>query len=836
MQASQMIRKILLFIAAVCFGWSVQAATTLVDVADEATVDIVASGYNGHTGGTDWTPATAATCLRFGKDVTVVLDPSVAKDGVFELFTNIYATNGSFIVEATGIDTIHWVGGVQTSGRVLVKGARRIHFGDLKTFSTGLNTRGKSGFSYFNTDVVFENGEAEGLVFTNGVTCAKMPTSCDWSIAAQTRFAVDGDGLLGGGADTFTLEDYDITLMSAQGIDAGRIVVGEDCTLEVFQCKRTEFQASKGTWSWAGTGNQHLTNDLEFAEGSMFYLCGGQANLHLDGTLSGTSTFALAYTAGEGKGIVNFNKSVQLDGTVVFRKTGAATQTSSILKFKKGSGPYSFGDVSVEAGAANGVLTGEPATVVSVNSVSDELDVEGVQLQIRSSAAAGAVVNLKGEGPWTVSGPEDAAAALNLVPETEGCTVNLGGKLSLGDLGSAFAVLNLLEGAELSGTSFAATTVITGKGKVVHGGNSWKDKIYLWTDGSKVDSIVPVREVFNTTRTEKPVARITGSTTDYDIVYEWKDCRAGAQYGIRSLRCANENEYNTLSANPVPTYPFFVSNVNVSATAKAPGYMSFAGSQATSRNAALVKYDEQSATWKADFVRTPYAIVVFGSQQGGGAGILGTSDRSLGRTYSKTLEEASNPMFTVKNYAVYADGEAVADSTVTGLNGGWQILSIDTENNKVSGLGCERLTGSYAASSDNRGYSNYAEVMLFSEAPTELERKVIEELLAEKWGLPCAHSGTVESVALNVTVGGTASSVPLVECAADDIPRAFTLNVSVPQDFKRDVRYPIVRCADTDTVALGTVAGKSMQGLTIIREGGVAYLYAPKIGLVITVK
>ena len=820
MQASQMIRKILLLIAAVCFGWSVQAATTLVDVADEATVDIVASGYNGYTGGTDWTPATAKTCLRFGKDVTVVLDSTAAKDGVFELFTNIYATNGNFTVEATGIDTVHWVGGVQTSGRVLVKGARRIHFGDLKTFSTGLNTRGKNGFSYFNTDVVFENGEAEGLVFTNGVTCAKTPTSCNWSIASQTRFAVDGDGLLGGGADTFTLEDYDITLMSAQGIDAGKIVVGEDCTLEVIQCSRTKFQVDKGTWNWAGSGGQHLTNDFEFAEGSTFYLFGGQGDLHLDGALSGTTTFGLSFTAGAGKGIANFNKSVQLDGTVVFRKTSAKTPTSSILKFKKNAGPYSFGDVSVEAEAENGVLTGDPSTVVSVNSVSGELDVEGIQLQIRSSAAAGAVVNLKGEGPWTVSGPEDAAAALNLVPETEGRTVNLGGKLSLGDLGSAFAVLNLLEGAELSGTSFDAATVITGKGKVVHGGSSWKDKIEFWADANSGS------ECFQTVRDFAP--GVDPAKIPADRIIWWKDCRADKRtgddaYGLAMTRFASS------SASSIDNYPnMYPSLVENGINGKSYVKLSNGGQCRLGLTLLSATIADNFSTYQK--VKPAYAIVVTRNcSSTTGSAVLSSVKGVLaasGKGYNANI-------FTNELVEVYRGGEKLADPTSTTWgNSIWGIYSFTTAKAQVNGL----ATLDKPNDSSQGGGFDYAEVMLFSEAPTELERKVIEEQLAEKWGLPCAHSGTVESVALCVVVGGAVSSVPLVEYAADDIPRAFTLNVNVPQDFKRDVRYPIVRCADTDTVVLGTVTGKSMQGLTVIREGGIAYLYAPKIGFVITVK
>ena len=798
-------------------------SATIVDLADGTTVDIVASGYNGHTEGTATSASVAGHALRFGKDVTVKLDYAAAVNGMFTLYANLYATNGSFTVDATGIDVIHWVGGVQTSGKVIVKGAKEVRFGENEKITS---PNGKTNFSYFNTDVEFENEAATGLVFTNAVTCAKLPTSCDWSITPGMRFAVDANGLLGNGEASFALTDYDITLIATKGIAAGRVEVPDRRTLEVRQCSRTSFNASSGRWTWGGNGGQHVTNDLVFAAGSVFYVDGAQPNLYFDGDISGETTFTA--NIGNLPGTIHFTSSVSLAGTVSL--SGNSSFNLS------GSGPFSFGTVSLSR-AVERTITGEAGCVLSISALTDNSLIGiGPSLDFRLGAVGtGATINLLGEGPWTVQGPA-SGEAVNLdgvlAPASTGA-ISLGGLLKLGDLGATFSAVTLLDGAVLTGTTFDPTVTISGAGRVVCGGRSWKEKIYFWGDAQQASSIVRLDEHWDLSGSTRSsaTAKIVSGGTDYPLIWEWGDCRgSSAGYAIRSLRCSTFSEYDTMTSDPRPTYPFYASNVVVGGSSA--GYVSFAGSIPGSRQARLVKLNGSGTSWAACDQITEYAILVFGSQQGGGAGLLGSANAKLARTYSKTAAAASNPIFTNMNYTVFLDGRAVEDSTVTGLNGGWQIVSVDTDGKSVQGLGFDRCAGDYAAYGTSRGYSNYAEIMLFTEAPTELERKVAEEYLAAKWGLTCAHSDTREAVSLTLGVSGVTASA-LVECSDDDIPRAFTVNLDFGSGTVRGARYPILKCPAGDTYALGTVTGArcaSDVALEYESETGTLYAVIPATG------
>lgn len=139
-----------------------------------------------------------------------------------------------------------------------------------------------------------------------------------------------------------------------------------------------------------------------------------------------------------------------------------------------------------------------------------------------------------------------------------------------------------------------------------------------------------------------------------------------------------------------------------------------------------------------DFDMKPRAaILVYGSQQGGGGALLGGNANFLrgGEAGKHTKDDpilASNPC----GARVWVDGEAV-DPTTTGLSGGWQIIVFDfgSQTNRFSGLGYGKMNAE-----DNGGQA-YAEVMLFDRALTDAQRRQIEWHLATKWGLADQYRG-----------------------------------------------------------------------------------------------
>ena len=129
--------------------------------------------------------------------------------------------------------------------------------------------------------------------------------------------------------------------------------------------------------------------------------------------------------------------------------------------------------------------------------------------------------------------------------------------------------------------------------------------------------------------------------------------------------------------------------------------------------------------------------------------------------------------------------------------------------------------------------------MLFKTAPTELERKVAEEYLAEKWGLPCAHSDTRDAVSLLLGLSGAPSGSALVEYPADDIPRAFTINLDFGAGTVRGAMYPLVKCTSGDTFTLGTVTGsRRAEDISLVydAETGTVFARIAETGLMLLIK
>ena len=777
-------RKTYMAVAVVSMFLPTAYSTTIVDIADEATVDIVASGYNGHSGGTESEVSVAAHALRFGKDVTITLDASAAVNGVFTLYANLYATNGSFTVDATGIDVIHWVGGVQTSGKVFVKGAKEVHFGEKEKLSS---PNGKISFSYFNTDVEFENEAATGLVFTNAVTCAKLPTSCSWSITPGMRVAVAANGLLGGGAATFTLADYDITLISTKGIAAGTIIVPSGRTLEVRQCAWVPFNTSgsnAGRWTWSGGANQHVTNNLQFASGSVFYVDGGQPDIYFDGDISGETT--LTASIGNAPGTIHFTAAVSLAGSVALNNN-----TSFNLS---GAGPFSFGTVSSASKVRE--ITGADGRVLSIAALAANSRIGiGSSLDFRlGTIGAGATISLLGEGPWSVTGPDDGAPldfAGVLVPATSGGVLSVGGRVSLGDVGTTYSALTFLPGTVVSNTTFDAATLISGN--VTFAPTlDWKDKVAFWADASDPDSFMTVREFSPEVDTSKIAAN--------KIVW-WYDCRNTASWSnsiaFAMCRFAASN-YSTASG--IGKYPDMYPEVDSSEGLN--GLSIVKCSKSTQTRMGLISANavirDNYAVWTP--VDTAYAMVVARNvKSNAGAAILTTANGSL---CASTTGYNAN-IFTNEALTVYRDGALVNQTSTTWGNSVWGVYSFTAEGTKVQGLTSKTNPGS---SSDGNGGFDYAEILLFSEMPTEAERKYAEEYLAEKWGLSCAHSNTVKADEYTFALGLVPSDDAIIACAGDSIPHSVTVNLSFASRPSVGT-YALMSNAEFTSVTLGTVSG-----------------------------
>jgi len=198
---------------------------------------------------------------------------------------------------------------------------------------------------------------------------------------------------------------------------------------------------------------------------------------------------------------------------------------------------------------------------------------------------------------------------------------------------------------------------------------------------------------------------------------------------------------------------------------------------------------EDGKNFEGHGLRTGTAILVFGSQQGGGRAMLGGYTYTSGGTVitnspngrkkgdkgvldekhdpacsanfqrggSASSTTAATPIFDNKtNLPTWLGGVSVCP-TNTGFNGGWQIVSFtDSGRNYSRSLG---MSTRYAYA----GGQNYAEVLIYSNVLENAERQAVEEYLAVKWGLPHAARKTG-----NVTVAKGACASGLVSGATGD--------------------------------------------------------------------
>ena len=275
---------------------------------------------------------------------------------------------------------------------------------------------------------------------------------------------------------------------------------------------------------------------------------------------------------------------------------------------------------------------------------------------------------------------------------------------------------------------------------------NWAAKATLWFDASNASTLggypdgTALKTVFY--------------TNDYPVINRWYDCRAGYGNGGKFL-------FNGRSLNAAGTaYKDRHDEVNpyvVKGGLNGLDYVSCgsyqqqidkkwmnpsasSGTQAEARRLCLVNGIDGTSviTSPNTSVVCKYAILVFGSANGGGAAVLG------GLT-GRDQTSFANPFFKSGNWPMYVNGVSTNGATAT-PNGAWQILSIPLNSASVNAIGWRDGYG-------NSGGQNYAEILLFEQALTDGERRACEVYLAKKWGLTSSYRGTM-TVAPAIVVNG----------------------------------------------------------------------------------
>ena len=305
---------------------------------------------------------------------------------------------------------------------------------------------------------------------------------------------------------------------------------------------------------------------------------------------------------------------------------------------------------------------------------------------------------------------------------------------------------------------------------------NWSAKVAQWYDASVPETLFG----YPTNSDGTPVLY----TNDYPIICRWGDRRYPETRGTNVWHMFNGRSLGNYDATGADAFKDRHDEVNpfvVKGGLNGLDYVSMGSYQGkiaykyqnNSANEAIGLTEARRLTMVADGARgnitnptveqsCSYAILVFGSQQGGGAAILG----GIGGVRKTTLDD---PFFSSGSWPMFVDGVATNGATAR-PNGGWQIISLPLSGKSVNALG---WNNGYTTS----GGQNYAEVILFKSALTDDERVACERYLAKKWGLDANYDGPVGTLAPTLCVNGGGA----IELTSDaEFEGGFCGTVTVP--------------------------------------------------------
>ena len=613
-------------------------------------------------------------------------------------------------------------------GKLIIKGI------DGLTFGRSARTEQSINFPRFDADVQFVQADGSdyasptGVTFTNNVLVVRVPMSAPYAFANDVIVAIAGENPLGL-TETFAPQNWDLygpTYPEGGIPGTAEITIGSG---RKFYVRGVSVGSVESNWGrWAGT----VRNDIV-----------------INGTLRHEQTDWVTYSgAVTGSGEINAAGAVsdiKFTGSVDFCgefgldtvRTAQFTKDATIGSLTAGEGHTLVicGTMNIGRLSGNLVLTDASTGTLHIAKLAAGATVsapESVAVRIDEAEDEAAAVTLSGSGAFALAGP---SAGLNSVtfdvdyPEGN-IQLILGGKIAFTEPFPATVTgITLAADCEWSPTPKAD--------------EPWEGKVGFWIDPTVASSIVMAKDCsrFAGREDEKLYYR-NGDTSGSPLIYTVGDWRgeSGSPLYLRNERVGQSGtDFDKYGTTMLPALS--IGTVNGSGK----HYVALETSMST---ASIVTNNSARTAMLPTQFKSEYAVVVFGSQVGGGKAMIGNASGAFDRNgYGTTAEKAEQYCIATNAFETYVDGTAV-DPTTTGFNAGWQIVSMKTDGNAVSGFA---FTPAYG---NNRGYANYAEIMLFSEVPTERQRMAIEKYLSDKWDIEISHNGP-EPLAQEMTLSGS---------------------------------------------------------------------------------
>ncbi len=610
-----------------------------------------------------------------------------------------------------------------SNARLVVDGQGELTFG-----AKGLDI----DYPPFGADVAFSNAATvTGVVFRDLSTVLAWPTSCTWRVAEDATLALGGANLLSDG--DVVLTNHNIIVLGPQSVqeDAAIRVQGTNLTATVKPCSVDPL----GKWyGMAAT----ITNDISLEGAGSTLLIPVNADCYLQGTISGTGT---VFKTGSSRAHIKEASSVV--GDIICNQT--------ILIFEATTAGDSNNTVTVNASGAFALYPPGYGTIPT----------EGWIQTLKGTSTTGklyvpryqAMVVDRVEGALTLEG---GGSSLHIHTLGSNAVVSVTGILDV-------TIDTLLPGASITLASAATTLAVSGSDNVV-------DSLVLTSGAIPVSGAFTIRQLGGagtllkcgeealcinfssstnnvqieegTVRLERPdPSAVLGDlpafwldasatnvfkqyksyvfTNNFMVISNWFDCRPGAPV----------HAFNDRGGDNYQVYPYVMtSNQNDRSVVSFGSYEETLSATYGSRTEARRIYFSSS-------LYPQYAVMVFGSQNGGGASLLGGNTAfQRGGSTATDYRSPATPIFASSgaSYPVWTNGIPVV-ATNTGYSGGYQIITVNTKGGLVNALGWKL---DYTTS----GGQNYGEILFFTNTLTTAQRVTAEAYLAKKWALPYAYA------------------------------------------------------------------------------------------------
>lgn len=711
----------------------------------------------------------------------------IAENGTANINTKVVVTNGvatldlseagsAPAINASGIRDFNSPGaGLRvTGGTKLVVSAGTVHFQmhDL-TFVDDQGQTGSAGKLIFNG----------GLIFC-------WPSNCVHEIADNaTIYLCSPTPLFEGDV---TLDNFNMWLYNDTSLEkTAKVTVGTGRTL-------TLKPINYPTWSASVPIGATNTNDIVLDGGTLSLQ---SMPLHyVDGSITGSGTVSVDVFNSHGgwqdeaiylrsetitfKGKVSFNSNhnrlsfahVTSPGDpgneVVFANADTACAAHLLFQDTDGTGPANVTVAKVTTKTKNNCFCAAQGQTITVGEFSNTTAVPGEKI-------------FASLGKGTTVLPADScglavrmdANTVEFIAPTDGLHpfVDFSGKTpqAIVAIKDGQTVANAPTTCGISASDGKSVTVFNANGDEIQAAEgsvvasaAWRELPVLWLDASAAETLLGLgKAVLPADREmvgEDPAERyMTTYTNGFKLVEGWTDCR-GRDY-CRGFNTRLYNDVGQKKWAPVPQcYPYAVPN-----GLNARTYLNFStrGGNGVS-GAPYTNIDGTTLSDSTQIRRMPICMkgtktearipatlvtMVFGSQQGGGAAVLGTASGAFGRT-GNTLAAG---ITTNMSADVWVNGVKV-DPTTTKLSGGWDVITVDATGYEVNGIG-------WLKDYNNAGGQNYAEVIVYTNACTAAMRVSAERYLAKKWGLLGQYQGGTELEEVKVRAQGDAATVRFVE-------------------------------------------------------------------------